>query len=274
MCGISSVLGYNSCIKSLLVTLSQLERGTEGCGITYVKDHRINVIKEPCHPSTFFSKYIEDLLRLKDEGIKISIAHNRQPSKGEVCYVNTHPFISCDGSFALVHNGTSFNDHYREYVFSKGHKVEGETDSEIILHMLEEDIKTYGSLEKALVSSELNYLNGVILILTKDNVVYGLRKGYYSYHVALCEDEIITGSSYSAVKRIAFKAKDIITIKNHEVFKMYYLKDKPVFEIIKKGKEKEDMDMDLSCYWVWDEDFLKRKKKIFFSRFKEIFFKK
>ena len=107
----------------------------------------------------FFRK--ENILSAKS---KIGIAHTRWATHGTVTYDNTHPFTSCDGSFAVVHNGIISNYRFlRDGLKVEGHVFKSDTDTEVIPHLLEKYFKKYKSVEVALVKT-LNMLEGTFAI--------------------------------------------------------------------------------------------------------------
>jgi glucosamine--fructose-6-phosphate aminotransferase (isomerizing) len=240
MCGISAVIGNNAPLKAILLTLNQLERGTEGCGIAYICNDKLKVIKEPCHPLEFFDMHLNEL----KENSKIAICHNRLPSAGSVKYENTHPFIDCNNYFALIHNGHAFLYENRKLLIENGHKISGETDSEVLTHLLEELYKEHKDMVKALKELTKNYLSGNIIVLTKDGKLYLAKSGYNNLHLAIAKNEIYIASSLNAIRK-ALKSLDIRKykvkeIKNNTVVEIKKLKikfykiRKPIIQWIKK----------------------------------------
>ncbi|MFN8546899.1 MAG: class II glutamine amidotransferase [Candidatus Eisenbacteria bacterium] len=108
----------------------------------------------------------------------LGIAHTRWATHGEPNQVNSHPHLDCRGHFALVHNGIiENNESLRERLKAKGHKFRGETDTEVLAHLIEEYWD--GSLEKAVAAAlrlvEETYGIAVISDLEPDKLV-GARK--------------------------------------------------------------------------------------------------
>ena len=242
MCGISAFSGDNAVIKALMVTLGQLERGTKGCGVAFTVDNNIFFKKAPVHPVEFFNKHFSEFMKLKYYGVTCAIAHNRMPSAGSVSYENTHPFVSCDRSFALVHNGHAINHSYRHEIIAKGHVLKGETDSEVITHMIEEEVKTFGSVENVLLYSTLKYMDGAILVLTKDGTIYGIRTNHNPLYVGLGDNFVICGSTANAITHVGLELSAIIRLRVKQVVR------------IRKGKaeflnEGEDENLHLVNMW-------------------------
>jgi glucosamine--fructose-6-phosphate aminotransferase (isomerizing) len=80
----------------------------------------------------------------------VGIAHTRWATHGAVTRANAHPHMSCDGDFALVHNGIIANyRHLREELVAEGHEFHSGTDTETIVHLVEKYYRSMGSMERA-----------------------------------------------------------------------------------------------------------------------------
>jgi len=217
MCGIAAVYGEYAAVKSLLLTLNQLERGKQGCGVAYLINSKIKILKEPIHPILFSEIWIKEL----NINTNVAISHNRLPSVGRVSYENTHPFLSCDNTFAFAHNGHTINGNLRPQLKAKGHVVLGETDSEILMHLLEDCLKEHGDMATAIQDLILNYLNGTIAVLTKKGELYFAKSGFQPLHYTITEGEVYMASSANAIRttlRSIGKTKfEIKEVKDGEV---------------------------------------------------------
>jgi glucosamine--fructose-6-phosphate aminotransferase (isomerizing) len=75
------------------------------------------------------------------EDATIGIGHTRWATHGAPSAINAHPIVSCDGSVAIVHNGTIENwQELKEGLVGVGHKFQTDTDSEVISHLIEEAV--------------------------------------------------------------------------------------------------------------------------------------
>jgi len=209
MCGVSAVNGEYAPIKAMLMTLNQLERGTQGCGVAYMCNSSIKIVKEPTHPIAFVNARLYDI----NVDSRLAIAHNRLPSVGRVCMENTHPFISCDKHFALAHNGHAFVSTLRKWLKENNHKVLGETDSEILAHTLEEYYKETNDMLQAIGQLTINYLSGTIVVLTKDEELYCAKSGFYPLHYAVHDGEVYVASTKKAIERLL----NALNVKNCEI---------------------------------------------------------
>ncbi|NHJ86186.1 MAG: glutamine--fructose-6-phosphate transaminase (isomerizing) [Asgard group archaeon] len=139
MCGIIGYKGSQVAAPILLESLKRLEyRGYDSCGFATINDSdeielrkgagRIEVVNER-----------KNILELKGH---VGIAHTRWATHGKVEDENAHPFLSCDGRFALVHNGILENYvELKEKLIQKGHKFTSTTDTEVLVHLIEEFAK-------------------------------------------------------------------------------------------------------------------------------------
>jgi len=229
MCGIAGVYGKKAHIKTMLLTLSQLERGTLGCGIAWIKRTKIKYYKRPTHPVTVFRDIIEKL----HIDTHVAISHNRLPSVGDVSLQNTHPFIACDRTFALIHNGTAFNHGLRIQLLREGHRIRGTTDSELLCHYLEDLLLTHGSFEDALLELAETKLNGAILVLAWDGTIYGIRTFSNPIHYLELDGEVYIASTEEAIMTVTENEEDIQPLKAYQLLKVKNGK----VELIGEGKE-------------------------------------
>lgn len=150
MCGISGIVGKSNISKKLFHCIKNLEyRGYDSCGIAIITDEKIELRKNV--------GTIEEVNRIENlsEPIgSVGIAHTRWATHGKVDKVNAHPHISCDGNFALVHNGIISN--YRilkEELQIAGYRFISDTDTEVIVHLIEHYYKSEKNVEAALLRS-------------------------------------------------------------------------------------------------------------------------
>jgi glucosamine--fructose-6-phosphate aminotransferase (isomerizing) len=155
MCGIVGFTGTGEAAPVLLDGLKKLEyRGYDSAGIAVMNDSGIAVSK--------VTGRIAGLCEKTDNGAKTpgtaGIGHTRWATHGAPTEENAHPHLSNDGKFAIVHNGIIENySTLREELKSKGYVFESETDTEVIVHLIEMYYK--GNVREALVKTT-NRLRG------------------------------------------------------------------------------------------------------------------
>ena len=118
--------------------LKRLEyRGYDSVGIATIHDGKIYIKKD--------SGKIDDvhkLLNLDDMPGNLGIGHTRWATHGAPYQVNAHPHTDCKGEIAVVHNGIIENfSELRSELEDLGHEFKSKTDTEVIPHLIEENMK-------------------------------------------------------------------------------------------------------------------------------------
>ena len=134
MCGIIGYVGSGAAHEVLINGLRRLEyRGYDSSGIALM-DGDMFICKKP-------GKLIELESCLESDEIDhyhVGIGHTRWATHGEPNETNAHPHTDCSGDIALVHNGIIENyATLREALKNGGHKFTSETDTEVIVHLIE-----------------------------------------------------------------------------------------------------------------------------------------
>ncbi|MEZ4923156.1 MAG: glutamine--fructose-6-phosphate transaminase (isomerizing) [Crocinitomicaceae bacterium] len=234
MCGIVGYIGDKKAYPILIKGLSRLEyRGYDSAGIALLENgSNLNVYKR--------QGKVQDLVdfvsNLSTEGT-IGIGHTRWATHGLPNDTNAHPHFSGDGNMVLVHNGIIENyDVIKKELTKRGHVFKTETDTEVLVHLIEEiKEKSNASLEES-VRMALHEVHGAyaIAIISKDDpdkiiaarksspLVIGL--GEDEYYVASDATPIIEYTKnvvYLEDEQIAIidrtKGLRIISISNKEV---------------------------------------------------------
>lgn len=174
MCGIFGYVGSRTDAASLVLEgLKRLDyRGYDSWGVAVYADKKITIEKD--------AGKISDIKNLDSlPASSLAIAHTRWATTGATTKKNAHPHFSTDHSFALAQNGIVEN--YRELkeeLIRKGYEFHSETDTEVIVRLIEEKLKTSPSLKQAVRAAfqELSGRNTIILITT-DNQIIAARNG-------------------------------------------------------------------------------------------------
>ena len=137
MCGIVAYIGDKEAFPIVLKGLKRLEyRGYDSAGIALINEDGIMNFKQKGKVSN-----LEEFTDDKDCSGTIGIGHTRWATHGLPNDVNAHPHLSGDGKIALIHNGIIENyDTLREGLKARGHVFKSETDTEVLVHLIE-DIK-------------------------------------------------------------------------------------------------------------------------------------
>ena len=175
MCGILGYTGLMQAAPILLDGLTRLEyRGYDSAGIALINDGQINVSKVAGRISNLYEKTDGGRATPGTAGI----GHTRWATHGAPTDINAHPHLSNDGRFAIVHNGIIENYMtLREELIRKGYSFQSETDTEVVVHLIE--MYYTGDLMKALIrtTSRLqgSYALGVICTDEPDTI-YAARE--------------------------------------------------------------------------------------------------
>jgi glutamine phosphoribosylpyrophosphate amidotransferase len=161
MCGICAVLlfsGSGAVELTKRLMIAQKHLGSSSSGVAYLIRDKIVVEKDTVP---------QDKLQTSGESW-VAIGHGRLPSVGKICKGNAHPFLACNKEFALVHNGTFLEHRLLRMLLNGRHRWEGETDSEVLCHTIEEFAPRVGYKK---VLQAINKER--ILLLTKDGEIWG-----------------------------------------------------------------------------------------------------
>jgi len=149
MCGIIGYCGQKPAVPIALAALKRLEyRGYDSAGIASLDDGKLLIRKDVGKIDEVIQKQ-----KLTDLPGIVAIGHTRWATHGGVTQFNAHPHSDCDGRVAVVHNGiVENNQQLRQELTKIGHKFTSETDTEIIPHLLEDELKNGCSLEQAVLN--------------------------------------------------------------------------------------------------------------------------
>ena len=149
MCGIIGYCGKKPAVPIVLEALKRLEyRGYDSAGIASLYDGKLVIKKDAGKIDEVIQK--QNLAGLP--GI-VAIGHTRWATHGGVSQFNAHPHSDCGSRVAVVHNGiVENNQQLRQELTTIGHKFSSETDTEVIPHLIEDELKNGCSLEQAVLN--------------------------------------------------------------------------------------------------------------------------
>ena len=157
MCGIfGSVLKSGNVAPLIYQGLKRLEyRGYDSVGFATIETGKLSVKKDAGRLDDVVKR-----LSLTEMPGSIGIGHTRWATHGAPKMVNAHPHTDCTGSVAVIHNGVIENFmELKEELIAQGHNFVSLTDTEVIAHLIEQELKGDLGLEEAILKS-LRRLDG------------------------------------------------------------------------------------------------------------------
>ena len=175
MCGIIGIVGKEQVADRLVDGLRRMEyRGYDSAGICLVEDHKL--VRRRAEGK--LNNLVLELARNPASGL-IGIAHTRWATHGAPTTSNAHPHATDE--VALVHNGIIENfKPLRDALIARGRKFESETDTEVVAHLVSEQVEAGMSPQDA-VKAVLPMLRGAfalaIAFRQHDDMLIGARLG-------------------------------------------------------------------------------------------------
>lgn len=135
MCGIVGYIGKNDAYPILIKGLKRLEyRGYDSSGVAIVNKNELKVFKKKGKVAE-----LEEFVKTQDSTGSIGIGHTRWATHGEPNDRNAHPHFSGDHNLAIIHNGIIENYAIiKEELTKRGHTFSSDTDTEVLIHFIEE----------------------------------------------------------------------------------------------------------------------------------------
>lgn len=213
MCGIVAYIGQREAYPILIKGLQRLEyRGYDSAGVALISN-RLNVYKS--------KGKVADLLNLagnSDRSGTIGIGHTRWATHGEPNDINAHPHFSGSRKTVIIHNGIIENyASLKAELKNRGHKFESDTDTEVLIHLIEDiQQREEVALDEA-VRIALNNVVGAyaIVILNEDNPdqLIAARKSS-PLVIGVGEDELFVASDATPIVEYT---KNVVYLDDEQV---------------------------------------------------------
>ena len=219
MCGI---VGYNGLLDAKEILLKGLEkleyRGYDSAGIAVHNEEGITIFKEKGR--------IADLRKAVDGDVEahIGIGHTRWATHGVPNKLNAHPHQSASGRFTLVHNGVIENYHLLKKAYLKGIQVQSETDTEVIVQLVDlfsqEGLSTVEAFRKTLGLVHGSY--ALALLDNEDAETINVAKNKSPLLVGIGEEFNVVASDAMAMLQVTdqfieLHDKEIVIVKKDSV---------------------------------------------------------
>ena len=242
MCGIVGYIGEREAQDILIKGLSRLEyRGYDSSGVAVVNG-RLETRKKQGK----IARLSDDLANKGLEG-KLGIGHTRWATHGAPNDINAHPHVSTDGSFALVHNGIIENyTALRNMLTARGYTFESQTDTEVLVRLIEDVVKQTGlTLGKAVrqALSQVKGTYGIALVSEDDpDMLIAARKGS-PLILGVGEGEYFLGSDAAPIveytRKVVYLNDGELVVIRRKGFKVYSVDD------VKLKKTIHELEWDL-----------------------------
>jgi glucosamine--fructose-6-phosphate aminotransferase (isomerizing) len=198
MCGIVGYIGDKNAAPILIEGLKRLEyRGYDSAGIALLNG------KLELHKCKGKVADLEQRLPANLLYATIGIGHTRWATHGEPNDINAHPHTSGDGTIAIIHNGIIENyAAIRTELLRKGHCFKGETDTEVLAHLIEEVAAEVGcDLETAvrLALKEVVGTYGLCVISSREPDKIIVARNGSPLLIGIGEGEFFVGSDASPI---------------------------------------------------------------------------
>lgn len=223
MCGIVAYIGQKEAYPILIKGLQRLEyRGYDSAGVALLHDNDIHLFKKQGKVSE-----LEAFTVGKDTSGKIGIGHTRWATHGAPSDRNAHPHYSGNSDLAIIHNGIIENyASLKAELIQRGHVFSSDTDTEVLIHLIEDiQDKTGAGIEEA-VRIALNEVIGayaIVIVSKKDpDLLIAAKKS----------SPLVIGIGEKDEYYIASDATPIVEYTKNVV----YLNDEEI-AILKRGEE-------------------------------------
>jgi len=201
MCGIVGYTGFRPAAPILLNGLTKLEyRGYDSAGLALLTpNHRLDIIKKA-------GKIHNLITAVKNAHVPAAltagIGHTRWATHGHPTDQNAHPHTDCKSQVAVVHNGIIENyQKLKKQLQTKGHRFKSQTDSEVLAHLIEEQLKNRNWVEA--VRRSLAQIEGTYSVVAVYNgeprTLIGARSGGGALVVGWGKGETLLASDVPAL---------------------------------------------------------------------------
>lgn len=215
MCGIVGYVGSQQATPIVFEGLKRLEyRGYDSAGIAVIQEGRIEIRRDVGKLAN-----LGKLLDGEPMIGQIGIGHTRWATHGRPCQINAHPHLDCTGQTVVIQNGIVEN--YRtlgQKLRGEGHSFASETDTEVIVHLVERYLSQGASLEAA-VCAMLPLIEGAhaIVVMSSrepDKLVAARLGNAGGVTVGLGQGEMFVASDIPAILP---HTQEVIHLESREV---------------------------------------------------------
>ncbi|MCL2063093.1 MAG: glutamine--fructose-6-phosphate transaminase (isomerizing) [Candidatus Cloacimonetes bacterium] len=223
MCGIIGYIGRRNAVPIMIEGLKRLEyRGYDSAGLAIITKNGNLLIEKKEGKIVELEQSLS--WKPQDTVSNLGISHTRWATHGEPTAINAHPHINTENKIALVHNGIIENHKkLKDQLESKGYKFISQTDTEVLVHLIDFFYKSLGDTEDdfcASIQQALKQVEGTygLAIINQDfpNLLISARKGS-PIILGIGKDEFFITSDVGA---IVVHTKNVIYLEDGEILKV------------------------------------------------------
>ncbi len=217
MCGIVGYIGDKSAIPILIQGLKRLEyRGYDSAGLGFFADGKLNIVKNKGKVAL-----LEEKINGNSHHSSIGIGHTRWATHGIPNEINAHPHFNKEKTLLVIHNGIIENyQPLKKILIGDGYQFNSETDTEVLVHLIDSFIKKGFSLFSA-VRHALNEVEGTyglaVLSSSEPDKIVAARKGS-PLVLGIGENENFIASDVSA---LIAHTKQVVYLEDGEIAEVY-----------------------------------------------------
>jgi glucosamine--fructose-6-phosphate aminotransferase (isomerizing) len=212
MCGIIGYIGSKPVVPVLLEGLRRMEyRGYDSAGVAVVSPEGIALRRSAGKLAN-----LETVIRAEPVDGLYGVGHTRWATHGRPSEENAHPHRDCTGRIVVVHNGIIENYlELKQELQREGHEFKTETDTEIVAHLVEREMKTDGldqAVRRAL--TQMRGMFAIVLVSVQDpEKIVAVRRGP-PIVVGLGKGEFFVASDIPA---ILTHTRDVVFLADEEM---------------------------------------------------------
>lgn len=213
MCGITAISANKEALPFLLQGLEKLEyRGYDSAGVTIIENDHLFTKKAKGRLQN-----LKELLDKETVAGHVGIGHTRWATHGVPSNLNSHPHTNNDNTISLVHNGIIEN--YRELkdeLISKRYQFHSETDSEVVVHLMDhyyhQEHDLLKALQKVITRIEGSYALCIVSTLDPEKV-----------YIAKKDSPLVIGQTAEAsvaasdIPAVLDYTKDVYFLNDYEI---------------------------------------------------------
>ncbi len=214
MCGIVGYIGKGKAYNVLINGLRRLEyRGYDSAGIALSIKNELSIFKQAGKVSD-----LENSVKDLELNSPIGIGHTRWATHGAANYINAHPHFSGNGNLAIIHNGIIENyASLKQALIDKGHEFLSDTDTEVLIHLIEEiqkqeKVELFEAVRLAL-KEVIGAYAIVIMENGNNNQLIAARKGS-PLVIGIGNDEYFIASDATPIVEYT---RDVVYLKDAEI---------------------------------------------------------